>query len=899
MRQLETLRGLVSTRASFLTAVALVTSVAGAGANGIARATDPRPTLVDSASETVTGGAGNVAVSPFAYGATLSVQIATASSGPVVVNVPTMPGQTLSVLPDGAVAVTVPLPQASVPGDTDTTDADPATSDYAADQAGSAAVANATDDDTDPADQPVATDLDPTDYPSGDSVAPPTDGTDIVDAALQEAGNVTVISALEAPTATDANGLSVTASFTTTAGGVALVVNDANATYPLDVSTNIGFNADYTGDGTSQSVRMLGRVRDQASCGTRPTIVVSQTGGWEVLKAEFLKNPTPCANYYVLIPATGFVPKGTAYGRFLGFNNNPRVRAAGATFIPVAVLSWDTAAADQAGFGDAGNTFRTAFKSANYDYWAIDEAPQVIAYGPNGNMNTKVWPKFVALVAGLSGNDRQPHGFVENAIQYQDLVTNSASALLKGAKQYKRNLERVFYTDPTQTNFDWDTVGAATLTWAQETYTYCVLVCVHDATLKEMAQHTNQYDQHFSRLLFATHAPPAAGHAQDAVRGKYIPITNDWIGDHASYKTAHIGGLANLEKLASLQVYAARAWETSNTNDGVGVGLRWTDHPGRTYTSGDPAKLAGRIAASVKGAFSPSGSPVGACDPHGGTVETNCLPQLPRRAAAFTSAWNIFRDWGPPYHALNQSCHTTGGTDGQGGPGNHNFDSAQPLEGDYGLLNTTLAGATVQADEPTAADQAGIVSTVWYCWTATQTALDSDQCYPGEAAFSISALSNGEVDFSASPSRTTVWTGSDFGSLQSVVDVVGGVVFPATAGTTYLIQVANPSVSRSRRTSASVGRPLAHSGDGERAHSTEATIPRSKGGVPERPKGTGCKPVGSAYGGSNPPAPIHDADRSRRRGSRKAPRRAARDRSRRVCGRSTRRGARPFRSTTR
>jgi hypothetical protein len=30
---------------------------------------------------------------------------------------------------------------------------------------------------------------------------------------------------------------------------------------------------------------------------------------------------------------------------------------------------------------------------------------------------------------------------------------------------------------------------------------------------------------------------------------------------------------------------------------------------------------------------------------------------------------------------------------------------------------------------------------------------------------------------------------------------------------------------------------------------------RFPGGVPERPKGTGCKPVGSAYGGSNPPAP--------------------------------------------
>ncbi len=35
----------------------------------------------------------------------------------------------------------------------------------------------------------------------------------------------------------------------------------------------------------------------------------------------------------------------------------------------------------------------------------------------------------------------------------------------------------------------------------------------------------------------------------------------------------------------------------------------------------------------------------------------------------------------------------------------------------------------------------------------------------------------------------------------------------------------------------------------------EATMRRS-GGVPERPKGTGCKPVGSAYGGSNPPASL-------------------------------------------
>ncbi len=39
--------------------------------------------------------------------------------------------------------------------------------------------------------------------------------------------------------------------------------------------------------------------------------------------------------------------------------------------------------------------------------------------------------------------------------------------------------------------------------------------------------------------------------------------------------------------------------------------------------------------------------------------------------------------------------------------------------------------------------------------------------------------------------------------------------------------------------------------------------PESVGSVPERPKGTGCKPVGSAYGGSNPPRPTTLASRTR------------------------------------
>ena len=55
------------------------------------------------------------------------------------------------------------------------------------------------------------------------------------------------------------------------------------------------------------------------------------------------------------------------------------------------------------------------------------------------------------------------------------------------------------------------------------------------------------------------------------------------------------------------------------------------------------------------------------------------------------------------------------------------------------------------------------------------------------------------------------------------------------------------------------GRPAADDEDVEALHLVRLQCPALQGGVPERPKGTGCKPVGSAYGGSNPPAPIESS----------------------------------------
>ena len=51
-------------------------------------------------------------------------------------------------------------------------------------------------------------------------------------------------------------------------------------------------------------------------------------------------------------------------------------------------------------------------------------------------------------------------------------------------------------------------------------------------------------------------------------------------------------------------------------------------------------------------------------------------------------------------------------------------------------------------------------------------------------------------------------------------------------------------------------RPASNHEHVEALHGLKLQSDALQGGVPERPKGTGCKPVGSAYGGSNPPAPI-------------------------------------------
>src|SRR3712207_5392976 len=69
------------------------------------------------------------------------------------------------------------------------------------------------------------------------------------------------------------------------------------------------------------------------------------------------------------------------------------------------------------------------------------------------------------------------------------------------------------------------------------------------------------------------------------------------------------------------------------------------------------------------------------------------------------------------------------------------------------------------------------------------------------------------------------------------------------------ISVAPYWTARESRAFRSMPRPWSHRHPPRCSLGADGYNPPSPGGVPEWPKGTGCKPVGSAFGGSNPPAP--------------------------------------------
>ena len=341
----------------------------------------------------------------------------------------------------------------------------------------------------------------------------------------------------------------------------------------------------------------------------------------------------------------------------------------------------------------------------------------------------------------------------------------SAGKPVSVLRGYKQDLENLLVQPDTR--FQWSVLDAGLSFWADETYTTCAIACQQGAPLRSLATHVNAYIQHVARLAFAPDIPRHRGlqaqvkAAQTLLERTYLPLTNEWYeSKSAGYGTIDLS-TTTMKRLVGLQIYAARAWSADpadNPYAGQRIGIRWTDQPRTSAQDPSPVAdseaLAARVAQALRGAYSVGGTALGACDPRYGSSASLCLPADPSFSASTANGWNIFGDWSKNRHVQGAECPSSGGTDVPGGPPNDNFDPAQLLDADTGTgsIQGTFSGATVQPGELSPGDQPAPTATVWYCWTATQQAIDADGCYPGEVSFgSAPLLADGEVDHDSEP----------------------------------------------------------------------------------------------------------------------------------------------------
>jgi hypothetical protein len=118
-----------------------------------------------------------------------------------------------------------------------------------------------------------------------------------------------------------------------------------------------------------------------------------------------------------------------------------------------------------------------------------------------------------------------------------------------------------------------------------------------------------------------------------------MPLMTAYWRDAKGYRNNRIA-LAQMETLASLEVYAARAWAIRNPYPDGRIGFAWNEHPPGA-TPAQVQALATRVAQSIQGAYGDAGTATRACSPTGSYAW--CKAVL--GGARFNPGWATFASW--------------------------------------------------------------------------------------------------------------------------------------------------------------------------------------------------------------------------------------------------------------
>lgn len=355
-------------------------------------------------------------------------------------------------------------------------------------------------------------------------------------------------------------------------------------------------------------------------CPTPVEVILYTQSAWTVLADALDADPSPCADYWISLPAPAEHKQDPRGG-----GEPEGIRARSPRLHALAEFHWSTWAAASGSWYDKGVDFRRRMAEAGYDVsagdtWAINELPSSV------RTEAATRADVVELLRGLyEGSAEDPD------------VTGVVFVVGMGHTTENFSVYTPALEDWLEDADFWAQANLHVSHWAQEVYADPDATCVVGATAAEVSTSLNHFVEHVA--WHAEVGPDTANTAQSYLGRAYTPLMNAvWQAD-AGYGDTDVP-LETMEHFVSHEVYAARAWSEAHNHPDGRLGFAWARSDG--VVDSDLAVLAARLASAVHHAYDAGGgSAAGACSPSGAYTWCACEVE----GAAFNTGWDSFGSW--------------------------------------------------------------------------------------------------------------------------------------------------------------------------------------------------------------------------------------------------------------
>lgn len=358
-----------------------------------------------------------------------------------------------------------------------------------------------------------------------------------------------------------------------------------------------------------------------SGCTRTANVITYDPNGWESLANAFEAILSPCANYFIHLPAVtadkteprGPLPPAT-------------IRARKGRFFAVAELHYGAwSARTDLGWYEKGVEFRKRMDAAGYnvargDLWSIHELPATVR--TDAAVRTNVRDLVRGLYTGPAGSP------VRNGIVFVSNMAHETTTFTV----YKAALK----SWETDSAF-WTEMNKYVRFWGQGAYTSASKVCVASATIASRADHVSTFTMHAPRLAGSSAAPGSVLMARAFFNETYFPLLTAYWKSSGPFGDTNVT-LDAMKQHVSLQTYATRLWLDTHTYPDGRIGFAWDESAG---TAAERVELATRLASSIRDGYAPAATASRACSPTGAYTWCNCA--VP--GAAFNEGWSTFSTW--------------------------------------------------------------------------------------------------------------------------------------------------------------------------------------------------------------------------------------------------------------